>query len=112
MKHYNHITLLGEIVEAVSMPQTRNIKHHKLLTIKTRDSWKKEIESYTTHRVLIYNNKMISQYFYKLKPGTGIFVEGTLRNREWTGEDGRIHYMPEIIVPWNGIVSILGEKNE
>ncbi|AYN21617.1 single-stranded DNA-binding protein [Alcaligenes aquatilis] len=72
------------------------------ISIATTSSWKDKQtgeprEETEWHRVVFYNRlaEIAGEYLRKGRP---VYVEGRLRTRKWTGQDGQERFTTEIIV--------------
>lgn len=71
------------------------------ISIATTSNWKdrstgERKEETEWHRVVFYNKlaEIAGEY---LKKGRSVYVEGRLKTRKWTGQDGKDNYTTEII---------------
>lgn len=71
------------------------------ISIATTSQWKdrtsgEKREETEWHRVVFYNRlaEIAGEYLRKGRP---VYVEGRLRTRKWTGQDGKENYTTEII---------------
>lgn len=47
-----------------------------------------------------------------LRKGSQVYIEGQLRTRKWTDQSGQEKYTTEIVVGMNGVMQMLGGKQE
>lgn len=86
------------------------------LEVATSESWndkatgeKKEITEW--HRVVLFGKlaEVAGEY---LRKGSQVYIEGQLRTRKWTDNAGVEKYTTEIVVGMNGVMQMLGGKQE
>lgn len=86
------------------------------LTVATSEEWKDkttgESKSLTEwHRVVLFGKlaEVAGEY---LRKGSQVYIEGQLRTRKWTDNGGVEKYTTEIVVGMNGVMQMLGGKQE
>lgn len=86
------------------------------LSIATTESWKDKAtgekkEQTEWHRVVIFGKlaEVAGEY---LRKGSKVFIEGGLRTRKWTDQQGVERYTTEINVGMNGRMIMLSAANE
>lgn len=86
------------------------------LSIATTESWKDKTtgekkEQTEWHRVVIFGKlaEVAGEY---LRKGSKVFIEGALRTRKWTDQQGVERYTTEINVGMNGRMIMLSAANE
>lgn len=86
------------------------------LSIATTESWKDKAtgekkEQTEWHRVVIFGKlaEVAGEY---LRKGSKVFIEGALRTRKWTDQQGVERYTTEINVGMNGRMIMLSAANE
>ncbi len=88
---------LGQDPEVRYMPNGAAVAN---ITLATSESWKDQqgqIQERTEwHRVVLYKRlaEITGEY---LRKGSKVYIEGRLRTREWTDQQGAKHYTTEII---------------
>jgi len=97
-------------------PEVRQLQSGKAVnfSIATSEQWKdkatgerKELTEW--HRVVIFNQNLAEVAERFLQKGTKVYVEGAIRTRKWTGQDGRENYTTEIVLNgFNSTLTILG----
>jgi single-strand DNA-binding protein len=100
MRGVNKVILVGTLGQD---PETKTFANGGSVTqfsIATSESWndkatgeRKEITEW--HRIVLNNRlgEVAQQY---LKKGSKVFIEGSLRTRKWTDQNGQERYMTEI----------------
>lgn len=86
------------------------------LTVATSEEWKDkttgESKSLTEwHRVVLFGKlaEVAGEY---LRKGSQVYIEGQLRTRKWTDNAGVEKYTTEIVVGMNGVMQMLGGKQD
>jgi len=89
---------LGQDPETKTFPDGGSVTN---ITIATSESWKdkqtgQQQERTEWHRIVFRNRQaeIAAQY---LKKGSKIYVEGSLRTRKWTNQQGQDQYTTEIM---------------
>jgi single-strand DNA-binding protein len=88
---------LGRDPEMRSFPSGDQVAN---VTIATTDKWRDKTsgemrEATEWHRV-VFNGKLADIAGQYLRKGSQVYVEGSLRTRKWTGQDGVEKYTTEI----------------
>ena len=86
------------------------------LSIATSESWKdkgsgERKERTQWHKVVIFNQPLITVAKNYLKKGSKVYIEGQLETRKWTDKDGKDQYTTEIVLrPYRGELTMLDSK--
>lgn len=105
----NKVILIGNLGKD---PEIRTISSGKVASfpVATSESWKdkatgerKEITEW--HRIVIFNQNLVDVAERMLQKGTKVYIEGTLRTRKWTNQQGQEVFTTEVIL--NGFASHL-----
>jgi single-strand DNA-binding protein len=99
----NKVMLIGNLGKDPEIRTTQDGKDIANLTIATSDSWKdkntgERREKTEWHRVVIFNDGLVSIAKNYLKKGSKIFVEGSLQTRKWTDQSGQEKYSTEVVL--------------
>ena len=83
------------------------------VTIATTDKWKDkqsgEMKEHTEWHRLVFNSRLAEIAGQYLRKGSQIYVEGSIRTRKWTDQNGQERYSTEIRVDQ---MQMLGGKGE
>ena len=100
MRGINKVILVGTLGKD---PETKTFPNGGSLTqfsIATSDSWTdkntgERKEQTEWHRIVLQNKlgEIAQQYLHK---GSKVYVEGSLRTRQWTDQDGQERYTTEV----------------
>ncbi|OQM38939.1 single-stranded DNA-binding protein, partial [Citrobacter braakii] len=78
------------------------------------DTWKdkqtgEQKERTEWHRVVIYGKlaEIAGEY---LRKGSQVYIEGELRTRKWTDQNGQERYTTEVVVSMQGSMQMLGSR--
>jgi len=115
MSGINKVILIGNLG---ADPETRYLPDGNAvtnITIATSENWKdkesgEKKERTEWHRVVFFGRlaEIAGQY---LKKGSKVYVEGSLRTRQWEKE-GQKHYSTEIVVKEMQMLDSKGEQDE
>ena len=82
----------------------------------TSESWNDKAtgekrEAVEWHRVVLFGKlaEVAGEY---LRKGSQVYIEGQLRTRKWTDNAGAEKYTTEVVVGMNGVMQMLGGKQE
>lgn len=112
----NKCIILGNLGNDPEVKYTASGSAIANLTVATSESWndkatgeKKEITEW--HRVVLFGKlaEVAGEY---LRKGSQVYIEGQLRTRKWTDNSGVEKYTTEIVVGMNGVMQMLGGKQE
>jgi single-strand DNA-binding protein len=86
------------------------------LSIATSESWKDKSsgerkEKTEWHRVVVYNQGLVTVCKNYLKKGAKVYIEGQIETRSWE-QDGQKKYSTEIVLrPFRGELTMLDSRN-
>lgn len=112
----NKCIILGNLGNDPEVKYTASGSAIANLTVATSEEWKDkttgESKSLTEwHRVVLFGKlaEVAGEY---LRKGSQVYIEGKLRTRKWTDNAGVEKYTTEIVVGMNGVMQMLGGKQE
>ena len=115
----NKVLLIGRLGADPEIKQMVNGKSVARLSLATSQSWKDKSsgerkEKTEWHRVVIFNEGLVSIVQQYLKKGANIYVEGALTTRKWKDESsGLDKYSTEIVLQgYNSSLTMLDGKNK
>lgn len=85
-------------------------------TVATSETWNDKTtgerkERTEWHNIVITNPALVTLAEKYLKKGSQAYIEGTIRTREYTDQNGLKRYVTEIVVaPFNGEIMLLDSK--
>lgn len=86
------------------------------LSLATSESWKdknsgEKQERTQWHRIVIWNQNLVTVAERYLKKGAKIYIEGQLETRKWTDQNGVEKYSTEVVLrPYRGELTMLDSK--
>lgn len=112
----NRVTILGNLGNDPEVKYTASGSAIANLTVATSESWNDKAtgekrEAVEWHRVVLFGKlaEVAGEY---LRKGSQVYIEGQLRTRKWSGNAGVEKYTTEIVVGMNGVMQMLGGKQE
>ena len=115
----NKVLLIGRLGADPEIKQMVNGKSVARLSIATGQSWKDKStgerkEKTEWHRVVIFNEGLVSVVQQYLKKGANVYIEGALTTRKWKDESsGQDKYSTEVVLQgYNSSLTMLDGKNK
>lgn len=112
----NRVTILGNLGSDPEVKYTASGSAIANLTVATSESWNDKAtgekrEAVEWHRVVLFGKlaEVAGEY---LRKGSQVYIEGQLRTRKWTDQSGQEKYTTEIVVGMNGVMQMIGGKQE
>ena len=107
----NRVILVGHVglePEVRTLKNDRKVSHFNLASNFGWRDGKGDYQNRTDwHRIVCWGN--MADYSRKLSKGQHVYVEGSLRTREWTDENSKKHYITEV---YADMVTPLGKKKD
>lgn len=112
----NKCIILGNLGNDPEVKYTASGSAIANLTVATSEEWKDkttgESKSLTEwHRVVLFG-KLAEVACEYLRKGSQVYIEGQLRTRKWTDNAGVEKYTTEIVVGMNGVMQMIGGKQD
>jgi single-strand DNA-binding protein len=115
----NKVLLIGRLGADPEIKQMVNGKSVARLSLATSQSWKDKSsgerkEKTEWHRIVIFNEGLVSIVQQYLKKGANIYVEGALTTRKWKDESsGQDKYSTEVVLQgYNSSLTMLDGKSK
>ena len=115
----NKVQLIGRLGADPEIKQMVNGKSVARLSLATSQSWKdkntgEKKEKTEWHRVVIFNEGLVSIVQQYLKKGANVYLEGQLSTRKWRDEKlGQDKYSTEVVLQgFNSSLTMLGGNNQ
>lgn len=112
----NRVTILGNLGNDPEVKHTNSGSAIANLTVATSESWNDKAtgekrEAVEWHRVVLFGKlaEVAGEY---LRKGSQVYIEGQLRTRKWADNAGVEKYTTEVVVGMNGVMQMLGGKQE
>lgn len=99
----NKVILVGNLGKDPDVRNTQMGTKVVNLTLATSDSWNdrqtgERRENTEWHRVVIFNERLADVAEKFLRKGRKVFIEGQLKTRKWTDQQGMERYTTEVVV--------------
>ena len=115
----NKVLLIGRLGADPEIKQMVNGKSVARLSVATSQSWKDKStgerkEKTEWHRVVIFNEGLVSVVQQYLKKGANVYIEGALTTRKWKDEaSGQDKYSTEVVLQgYNSSLTMLDGRNK
>jgi single-strand DNA-binding protein len=113
----NKVLLIGRLGNDPEIKQMQNGKSVARLSVATSESWKdkntgERKEKTEWHRVVIFNEGLVSVVEKYLKKGAQVYIEGQLNTNKYTDSNGQEKYSTQIVLQgYNSSLTMLDGKN-
>ncbi|MDI2089917.1 single-stranded DNA-binding protein [Commensalibacter oyaizuii] len=99
----NKVILVGNLGRDPEVRNTQMGTKVVNLTLATSDTWNdrqtgERRENTEWHRVVIFNERLADVAEKYLRKGRKVFIEGSLKTRKWTDQQGMERYTTEVVV--------------
>ena len=114
MSSVNKVILVGNLGRDPEVRYSQDGTKIVNISLATSESWKdkqtgEKREKTEWHRVVIFNDHLGGIAEQYLRKGAKVYVEGALRTRKWTGDDGNERYSTEVVLQrFRGALTMLG----
>ncbi|EEJ8284317.1 single-stranded DNA-binding protein [Salmonella enterica] len=110
----NKVQIIGYLGQDPEVRYLPNGKAVANLSLATSDTWKDKQtgepkERTEWHRVVLYE-KLADVAGEYLRKGALVYIEGELRTRKWTDQNGQERYTTEVVVSMQGTMQMLGSR--
>lgn len=112
----NKVVLIGNLGADPEIRSTTLGKEIASFSIATADSWKDRItgekkEKTEWHRVVVFNEGLVTVIKNYAKKGTKVYIEGSLQTRKWVDNTGQEKYTTEVVLQnFNGHFILLDSR--
>lgn len=113
----NKVTLIGNLGRDPEIRTTGEGKEIANLSLATTETWKDRVtgekrEKTEWHRVVIFNEGLVSIIKNYVKKGGKLYIEGALQTRKWNDNSGQEKYTTEVVLQnFNSQLILLDSKN-
>ena len=113
----NKVLLIGRLGNDPEIKQMQNGKSVARLSVATSESWKDKStgerkEKTEWHRVVIFNEGLVSVVQKYLKKGAQVYIEGQLNTNKYTDSNGQEKYSTQIVLQgYSSSLTMLDGKN-
>jgi len=112
----NKVILVGNLGNDPDIRNMQTGSRVANLSIATSENWKDKItgerkERTEWHRVVIFNEGLVSVCENYLRKGAKVYIEGQLETRKWTDQSGQDKYTTEVVLrPYRGELTMLDSR--
>jgi len=112
----NKVILVGNLGSDPDIRTMQSGDRVANLSIATSERWKDKTsgqmqERTQWHRVVIFNQPLVSIAEQYLKKGAKVYLEGQLETRKWTDQSGQEKYSTEVVLrPFRGELTMLDSR--
>jgi single-strand DNA-binding protein len=113
----NKVIIVGNLGRDPEIRTFQNGGRVANLTVATSENWKDKAtgerkERTEWHRVVIFNENLVSVAERFLKKGAKVYIEGQLETRKWQDQSGQDKYTTEVVLrPYRGELTMLDAAN-
>ena len=111
----NKVILVGHLGQDPEVRYTPKGSAVTGLSLATSESWRDKQSGETKentewHRVVLFGKlaEVAGEY---LRKGAQVYIEGQLRTRKWTDNNGQERWTTEVVVGMNGTMQMLGGRS-
>ncbi len=112
----NKVILIGNLGTDPEIRSMQTGDEVANLSIATSETWKDKAsgerkERTQWHKVVIFNQPLITVAKNYLKKGAKVYIEGQIETRKWTDKEGKDQYTTEVVLrPYRGELTMLDGK--
>ena len=112
----NKVILLGNLVKDPDIRATSTGSRLASFSIATSTKYRnkdtQQLEDKTEwHRIVVFNDKLADICEKYLRKGSKIYIEGQLKTRKWTDNNGVDKYTTEVVIPnYSGVLTMLDSR--
>lgn len=112
----NKVILIGNLGNDPEIRTMQSGDRVANLSIATSERWKDKAsgqmqERTQWHRIVIFNQPLVSIAEQYLKKGAKVYLEGQLETRKWTDQSGQEKYSTEVVLrPFRGELTMLDSR--
>lgn len=113
----NKVILIGNLGNDPDVRSMQSGDEVCNLSIATSETWKDKAsgekkERTQWHKVVIFNQPLVTVARNYLKKGAKVYIEGTLETRKWQDKDGKDQYTTEVVLrPFSGNLTMLDGRS-
>ena len=114
----NRVQLIGNLGRDPEVRSKQDGSAVATFSVATSESWRSKQtgerqERVEWHKVVVFSTYHCDLAAKHLRKGSKVFVEGQLRTRKWTDNNGVDHYPVEIhLTPFNGALILLDSRRD
>lgn len=114
----NKVMLIGTLGRDPEIRSTNDGSRIAQLSLATSERWRdkssgEQREKTEWHRVVVFNDNLVTVAEKYLRKGGSVYIEGALQTRKWTDNSGAEKYTTEIVLQrFRGELTMLGGKRD
>ncbi|MDN5248038.1 MAG: single-stranded DNA-binding protein [Wolbachia endosymbiont of Tyrophagus putrescentiae] len=99
----NKVILVGNLGKDPEVRMTQNGKEMATFSIATSESWADKFsgtrsEKTEWHNIVVFNEGLVKIVKDFARKGSKVYIEGSLRTRKWTDQNGGERYTTEVVL--------------
>ena len=112
----NKVILVGNLGRDPEIRSLQDGNKVANLSVATSETWRdrdsgERRERTEWHRVVIFNDRLADVAEKYLRKGSKVYLEGQLKTRKWTGQDGQDRYTTEVVLQrYRGELTMLDSR--
>lgn len=113
----NKVILIGNLGKDPEIRATQNGKEMASFSIATSEGWVDKFSGTRTektewHNIVIFVEGLVKVVKEHARKGSKVYVEGSLRTRKWTDQNGNEKYTTEVVLQnFNSVFTLLDSRN-
>ncbi|WP_168464261.1 single-stranded DNA-binding protein [Wolbachia endosymbiont of Ctenocephalides felis wCfeT] len=113
----NKVILIGNLGKDPEIRTTQNGKEMASFSIATSESWTDKLsgmrsEKTEWHNIVVFSEGLVRVVKDFARKGSKVYVEGSLRTRKWTDQNGNERYTTEVVLQnFNHNLTLLDSRN-
>ena len=114
----NKVILIGNLGRDPEIRSTQDGTRLASLSLATSENWRdknsgERRERTEWHRVVVFNDHLVTVIEKYLRKGSKIYVEGQLQTRKWTDNQGQERYSTEVVLQrYRGELTMLDGRQD
>ncbi|QOD38678.1 single-stranded DNA-binding protein [Candidatus Wolbachia massiliensis] len=112
----NKVILVGNLGKDPEIRTMQNGKEMASFPIATSESWTDKFsgvrsEKTEWHNIVIFSEGLVRIVKEFTRKGSKVYIEGSLRTRKWTDQNGSERYVTEVVLQnFNGTLTLLDSR--
>jgi single-strand DNA-binding protein len=113
----NKVILVGNLGKDPEIRTTQNGKEMANFSIATSESWTDKFSGTRSEKTEWHNIVVFSEGLVKIakdfaRKGSKVYIEGSLRTRKWTDQNGNEKYTTEVLLQnFNSVLTLLDSRS-
>lgn len=113
----NKVILIGNLGKDPEIRTTQNGKEMANFSIATSESWTDKFsgtrsEKTEWHNIVVFSEGLVKIVKDFARKGSKVYIEGSLRTRKWTDQNGSEKYTTEVLLQnFNSVLTLLDSRS-